>query len=210
MIRTLSAPAVLAALGLTLAACQPGAEGNVGSKAQAEDQPTSLPPGEPVPASYDWYFMPHGGSGDLDFGDGDWSEGVSLFGMSCLPNSKAVEMNWGHQEVAVLTSGTATGTFQPGARVATDDPVITALKASGAIDVGLSGADMRLVAKETGKAAIAGFFDYCDKGIDPRYTAEAIAAAEAEQAAAEAATAPSADAAPAVEAVAPVAEAPKT
>ena len=212
MIRTLSAPAVLAALGLTLAACQPGGGRDVGETAQAGDQTTSRPAGEPVPASDDWNFVPHGGSGDLDFGDGDWSEGVSLFGMSCLPNSKTVEMNWGYQEVAVLTSGTATGTFQPGARVATDDPVITALKASGAIDVGLSGGDMRLVAKDTGKAAIADFFDYCDKGIDPRYTAEAIAAAEAELAAAETATAmaPAADAAPAVEAVAPVAEAPKT
>ena len=194
MIRIVSA----AAIALALAACQPAGRG--------EGEPTAgqvtLPSGDAVPATYDWHFVAHGGSGDLDFGDGDWAEGVSVFGMSCLPQSKTVAMTWGHEEEAVLTSGTATGTFQPGASAPTDHPVITALKASGAIDVGLSGADMRLVAKESGKGAIAAFFDYCDTGKDPTYSVEA---AEAEDAAIAAAAVA---ALPAVEA--PAVEAPKT
>lgn len=191
MIRTLSAVAI----ALTLAACQPSGQGEAEPAGQA-----TLPSGDALPATYDWHFVAHGGSGDLDFGDGDWAEGVSVFGMSCLPQSKTVAMTWGYEKEAVLTSGTATGTFQPGASAPTDHPVITALKASGAIDVGLSGADMRLVAKESGKGAIAAFFDYCDTGKDPTYSVEA---AEAEDAAIAAAAV-----APAVEA--PAAEAPKT
>ena len=202
MIRTVS----VAAIALTLAACQPSGQGETAPPAGQ----ANLPSGDAMPATYDWYFTPHGGTGELDFGDGDWAEGVSVFGMSCLPNTKTVQMNWGYEEEAVLTSGTATGTFRPATAVPTDHPVLTALKSSGAIDVGLSGADMRLVAKDTGKGAIAAFFDYCDKGIDPRYSAEAIAEAEAELAAAEAAQGTAADATPAAEApVLPTVEAPK-
>lgn len=201
MIRTMSAVAI----ALTLAACQPSGQGEAAPTSQA-----TLPSGDPMPATYDWHFTPHGGTGELDFGDGDWAEGVSVFGMSCLPESKTVQMNWGREDAAVLTSGTATGTFQPATGVPTDHPVLAALKSSGAIDVGLSGTDMRLVAKDAGKAEIAGFFDYCDKGIHPAYTPEAIAAAEAELAAAEAAQGTAADAAPAAEApAAPAVEAPK-
>ena len=189
MIRTMS----VVTIALTLAACQPSGRG--------ETEPTAgqatLPSGDAVPATYDWHFVPHGGSGDLDFGDGDWAEGVSVFGMSCLPQSKTVAMTWAHEAEAVLTSGTATGTFRPAASVPTDHPVINALKASGAIDVGLGGTDMRLVAKDSGKGAIAAFFDYCDTGKDPNYSVEA---AEAEDAAiAAAAAAPAAEATPAVE-----------
>ena len=201
MIRTLS----VVAIALTLAACQPSGQGETGTSG-----PATLPSGDALPATYDWYFVPHGGTGELDFGDGDWAEGVSVFGMSCLPNTKSVQMTWGFEQEAVLTSGTATGTFRPSAAVPTDHPVLTALKSSGAIDVGLSGADMRLVAKDTGKAAIAEFFDYCDKGINPMVSPEAIAEAEAEAAAA---AAPAGDPAPAAEAAAPAADAasaPKT
>lgn len=201
MIRTVS----VAVIALTLAACQPSGQG------EAEPAGRATPPsGDALPATWDWHFTPHGGTGELDFGDGDWAEGVSVFGLSCLPESKTVEVTWGYDEEAVLTSGTATETVRPASRVATDHPVITALKASGAIDVGLRGGDMRLVAKDAGKAQIAAFFDYCDKGIDPRYSAEAIAAAEAEEAAAATATAPAADPVPATGAVAPVVEAPET
>ena len=198
MIRTLSAVAV----ALTLAACQPSGQG----KADTAGQET-LPSGDAMPATYDWHFMAHGGSGDLDFGDGDWAEGVSVFGMSCLPESKTVQMTWGYEEEAVLTSGTATGTFQPGASIPTDHPVITALKSSGAIDVGLSAADMRLVAKDAGKAEIAAFFDYCDTGKDPYYSVEAAVAEDEARAAAAAEIAAQAGA-PAPEA--PAVEAPKT
>ncbi|WP_309629175.1 hypothetical protein [Brevundimonas sp.] len=205
MIRTVS----VVAIALTLAACQPSGQGEAAPSGQA-----TLPSGDAMPATYDWYFTPHGGTGELDFGDGDWAEGISVFGLSCLPETKTVQMNWGREDAAVLTSGTATGTFRPAASVPTDHPVLTALKASGAIDVGLSGADMRLVAKDTGKAEITAFFDYCDKGIHPAYTPEAIAAAEAELAAAEAAQGTAAETAPAAEApaepAAPAGEAPKT
>ena len=204
MIRTLS----VVAIALTLAACQPSGQGETGTSGQA-----TLPSGDAMPATWDWHFTPHGGTGELDFGDGDWAEGVSVFGMSCLPETKTVQMNWGFEEEAVLTSGTATGTFRPSTSVPTDHPVLTALKSSGAIDVGLSGADMRLVAKDAGKSEITDFFDYCDKGINPMFSPEAMAAAEAEEAKAAAAAAPTADATPATEAAAPspdAAAAPKT
>ena len=202
MIRIVSA----AAIALSLAACQPSGRGEA---EQAAGQET-LPSGDAMPTTYDWHFVAHGGSGDLDFGDGDWAEGVSVFGMSCLPESKTVEMTWGYHEEAVLTSGTATGTFQPGSSTPTDHPVITALKASGAIDVGLSAADMRLVAKDSGKGAIAAFFDYCDTGKDPSYSVEEAAAEDEARAAT--AAAPAVEAALASEAApaAPAVEAPKT
>lgn len=207
MNRTLS----IVTLALALAACQPSGQGDPASAGQA-----TLPSGDAMPATYDWHFVAHGGSGELDFGDGDWAEGVSVFTLSCLPESKTVQITWGYEEDAVLTSGTATGTFHPGSSVPSNHPVLTALKDSGAIDVGLSGADMRLVAKAAGEAEITAFFDYCDKGIDPAYTPEAIAAAEAELAAAEAAQGTAAVAAPEAEApadpavpAAPAAEAPK-
>lgn len=200
MIRSLAVAAAIVSLAaVSLVACQPS-----GEVEQAAGQAT-LPSGDTMPATYDWHFTPHGGTGELDFGDGDWAEGVSVFTLSCLPERKTVEMSWGYEEEAVLTSGTATGTFQPAATVSTDHPVMTALKASGAIDVGLSAADMRLVAKHAGKAEIAAFFDYCDTGKHPAYSAEA-AAAEDEAIAAEIA----AQAAPAEAAPVQAAEAPKT
>lgn len=203
MIRTVSVVAV----ALTLAACQPSGQGETEPAAGRAAPPS----GDVIPATWDWHFTPHGGTGELDFGDGDWAEGISVFTLSCLPESKTVQMNWGREDAAVLTSGTATGTFRPASGVPTDHPVFTALKASGAIDVGLNGADMRLVARDAGKAEITAFFDYCDKGIHPAYTEEAIAAAEAELAAAEAAQGTAPGAAPVVEPpAAPTVEAPGT
>lgn len=203
MIRALSAVAI----GLTLAACQPSAQGE-----PAADQ-AAAPSSDGVPATYDWHFTPHGGTGELDFGDGDWAEGVTVFTLSCLPESKSVEMTWGHEEEAVLTSGTATGTFQPAARVPTDHPVIAALKSSGALDVGLSAADMRLVAKDAGKAEITAFFDYCDTGKHPIYSLEAAEAedhARAVEAAVAAEVAAQATPAEGTAPAAPATEAPKT
>lgn len=201
MIRTVSA----AAVALTLAACQPSGQG----EAEPAAGQAAPPSGDALPATYDWYFTPHGGTGELDFGDGDWSEGVRVFTLSCLPETKTVQMNWGQEDAAVLTSGTATGTFQPATSVPTDHPVLTALKASGALDAGLGETAMRLVAKDAGKAEITAFFDYCDKGINPMFSPEAIAAAEAELAAAEAAQGTGAAPAAGTPA-APAVEAPKT
>ena len=204
MIRSLAVSAAVAALiAVSLTACQPSGEG---ARTAGEAR---LPSDDTMPATYDWHFMAHGGSGELDFGDGDWAEGVSVFSLSCLPGSRSVEMNWGFDDEAVLTSGTATGTFRPDASAPTDHPVLSALKASGAIDVGLSAADMRLVAKDAGKGEIAAFFDYCDTGrqppappVEPAAQAEANAAEIAAQAeppapAVEAAPAADAPAAPA-------------
>ena len=167
MIRSLVVAGAVASLAaLSLVACQPSGAGEPPAGQAAP------PPGDAMPATYDWHFTPHGGTGELDFGDGDWAEGVSVFTLSCLPERKTVEMNWGYEDEAVLTSGTATGTFEPSASVPTDHPVMTALKASGTLAVGLSGADMRLVAKDAGKGEIAAFFDYCDTGKHPIYSLE--------------------------------------
>lgn len=162
MIRTLTAP-TLAALGLLTAACSPTGDRTSGAATGA----VRYAPGERTPASYDWHVAVHGGSATLDFGDGDWVEGVSLFHLSCLAGSDEVEMSWGYPENAVLTSRTATGTFAADARAGLDNPVLTALRSSGSLAVGLSGADLTLTAKAAGQDALTTFFDYCDTGRAP-------------------------------------------
>lgn len=161
MIRSLVSVVALPLAVLCVGACQPSGEG---ARTAGE---ASLPSGDAMPATYDWRFLAHGGSGELNFGDGDWAEGVSVFTLSCLPRSRSVEASWGYDEEAVLTAGTATGTFQPGVSIPTDHPVIAALRSTGALSVGLSQADMRLVGKADGKAELAAFFDYCDQGREP-------------------------------------------
>ena len=178
MIRSLAVSAAVVSLAsVSLVACQPSGE------ATQTAGKASLPSGDAMPPTYDWHFLAHGGTGELDFGDGDWAEGVSVFTLSCRPETRSVEMSWGYEEEAVLTAATATGTFQPGASVATDHPVISALRDSGAISVGLSQADMRLVGKDAGKAELAAFFDYCDTGKHPVYSAEAAVAEDGARAA---------------------------
>lgn len=174
MIRSLAVSAAVVSLAaVSLVACQPtGAETDEGGA-----RPVAR--GDAMPATYDWRFLAHGGTGELDFGDGDWAEGVSVFTLTCLPGSKTVETSWGYDEEAVLTSSTATGTFHPEASVGTDHPVISALKASGTINVGLSQADMRLVGKAAGRVEMAAFFDYCDTGRQPAPPAEPAAQTEA-------------------------------
>ncbi len=174
MIRILTAP-TLAALGLLTAACNPTGD----RAAETASDAARLSPGEATPATYDWHVVVHGGSANLDFGDGDWAEGVSLFHLSCLPGSDQVEMSWGYPENAVLTSRTATGTFEADARAGLDHPVFAALRASGSLAVGLSGADMTLTAKAAGRDALATFFDYCDTGRQPAPPVEAAAQIEA-------------------------------
>jgi len=154
MIRVL----IVLVLGLGLSACQPSATG---------DLPTRVPDRSEVPASYDWSFVAHGGSGDLDFGDGDWAEGVSLFHASCLPDSQSVNLSWGESSDAVLTAGTATGTFRANQVVPTDDAVIRALMDTGALAVGLNGEDMVLTGKAAGRAQLAAFLDYCTTPAAP-------------------------------------------
>ena len=202
MIRSLAvSAAVMSMTALSLVACKP-----TGSATDAGG-PAPVVRGDAMPPTYDWHFLAHGGTGELDFGDGDWAEGVSVFTLSCLPESRSAEMSWGYEEEAVLTAGTATGTFRPGSSAPTDHPVISALKGSGVINVGLSQADMRLVGKDAGKAEIAAFFDYCDRGRLPELPAETPqdqAEANAEEIAAQASdAAPTTDAAEAAAAEAP-------
>jgi hypothetical protein len=152
----------LAALGLT-SACQPRPP-----EGEAAATGDGLVFDDAIPADYDWAFTLHGGSGDLQFGDGDWAEGEHLFALSCLPRSRQVEMTWPGGGEAVLTAGTATGTFEHAGRAPTDHPVFAALKTSGVIAVGRSGSDLRLSAEREGRAALADFFAYCDDGREPR------------------------------------------
>ncbi|MFC5346081.1 hypothetical protein ACETK8_04650 [Brevundimonas staleyi] len=174
MIRSLAvSAAVMSMAAVSLVACQP-----TGSETD-ENATGPVVRGDAMPPTYDWHFLAHGGTGELDFGDGDWAEGVSVFTLTCLPGSKSVEMSWGYEEEAVLTSGTATGTFRPDSSATTDHPVISALKASGTISVGLSQADMRLVGKDLGEAELAAFFDYCDNGRQPAPPVEAAVRMEA-------------------------------
>lgn len=143
-----------------LAACRPVSGGG-------DQQAAANVGGDAVPATYDWSFVAHGGSADLDFGDGDWAEGVSLFHMSCLPDSQSIGVSWNGDGEAVLTSGTATGTFRAGASSAADHPVFTALRDTGSVAVGMNGTDLTLSGKAAGREAIASFFDYCTKPLPP-------------------------------------------
>ncbi|CAL1692921.1 hypothetical protein MMB232_03104 [Brevundimonas subvibrioides] len=156
MIRSL----IVAAFGLGLTACQPVSGGGGG-----ED--VARVGGDTVPATYDWSFVAHGGSADLDFGDGDWAEGVSLFHMSCLPDSQVVRASWDGGSEAVLTSGTATGTFRREVDAAADHPVFAALREGNALAVGMDDADLTLAAKAPGRAQIKAFFDYCTHPLPP-------------------------------------------
>ncbi len=149
-------------LGL-VSACQPSAP-----EGEASAAGDGLVFDDAVPADYDWAFTLHGGSGDLQFGDGDWAEGEHLFALSCLPRSRQIEMTWPGGGEAVLTAGTATGTFAHASRAATDHPVFAALKTSGVISLGRGGSDLRLSAEREGRAALADFLAYCDDGREPR------------------------------------------
>jgi len=123
--------------------------------------------GDAVPDTYDWSFMAHGGSADLAFGDGDWAEGGSLFGLSCLPDSQTVSMTWQGAGEAVLTSGTATGTFREGSDSPVDHPVFSALRETGSLALGMDDTDLTLTAKAAGRAQIRAFFDYCTHPLPP-------------------------------------------
>lgn len=150
----------LAALALT--ACRPATP-------EPEGEPTAGDVfSDAVPADYDWRLTLHGGSGDLTFGDGDWAEGAWLLQLSCLPRSRRVEVTWPGEDEAVLTAGTATGTFAHAQRVETDHPVLAALKDTGAISLGRGGLNQRLTAEGDGRRALSDFFVWCDEGREPR------------------------------------------
>jgi len=163
MIRTLSAAALLTAL----AACQPAATNNaVPANAAEPVANTASADGNagtpaPMPAAYDWHYASHGGSGDLDFGDGDPAEGVSLFHLSCLPNSGRTELSWSDQVPATLSAGGQSERFAPDASAAVTRPVLQALRASGNLTLSVNGRVTQLNGKPAGRTAVADFFRYC-------------------------------------------------
>lgn len=178
MIRTLSAVAIAATFGLSMSACRPTETIEMG------ERQGGMARGEPVPDIYDWRFLRHDASdsltigvadtshdasrsramGELNFGADDPVEGVSLFRLTCSPQSREVKVSWGYPGEVVLTSGTATGTFRANEQTASNHPVLTALRDNGVLAVGLSGADMTLKARAAGRSALAAFFDYCERG----------------------------------------------
>ena len=152
MIRQLA----IAAAVMGLAACQPAA-----APAEPAAEPAAAEPVE-ISTIYDWNWRAHGGSADLDFGDGDWAEGVSLFQLSCLPGSGRVEASWGADQPARLSSGGSTLdlTVQE-AGASAGDPVFKALRASGELTVTQANSAKTLVGKAAGKKAVEEFFAYC-------------------------------------------------
>jgi len=149
-------PLLVAALVIAAAACKPAS-----APAQTAD---AAPPPEPVEIStiYDWNWRAHGGSADLDFGDGDWAEGVSLFHLSCLPNSQNLLVSWGNTDKATLSAGGESVELSgPEARAGTGDPVFRALRAEGVITITQAASARRLVGKAAGKQAVEEFFAWC-------------------------------------------------
>jgi len=154
---------------LALAACQPASkeEAPPGSEPQpdgvaAPKEPAPAAAAGEIPANFDWHFVAHGGSGDLDFGDGDWAEGASLFHLSCLPNSQNVSISWGNAQPAKLSSGGHTlDLIADDAAGSATDPVFKSLRASGELQIAQGDTTRTLTAKEPGKKALEAFFAYC-------------------------------------------------
>lgn len=174
--------ASLAAILCCLAACQqgakPGANSMAGSNADvAPPAPMAAPapvnsvttrpsaPPAAVPASYDWTFATHGGSGELVFGDGDLAEGVSLLTLSCLPGSGQAEVSGMSEGPATLRAEGASATIAAGAPLAINHPVMRGLQASGSLTLGDVGGERVLTAKPgLGRVAVESFLTYCSQG----------------------------------------------
>lgn len=155
---------VILAAAAALAACQPAAPEKAapaGSEPQPEGNPA--PAGPPVAAALDWHFMAHGGSADLDYGDGDWAEGTSKFHMSCLPNSKSIEVSLAKDGQATLMSGDKSVAVEADSSTPADNPALAAFRASGALSVAQGGPFEILNATEAGKAEVEKFFAYCTR-----------------------------------------------
>lgn len=163
MLRPLSAP-VLGACLLALSACNP-----VDDPARGETVAEAVAgPGDRVPDGYDWHYTLEGGSGDLDFGDGDWAEGKRLISLSCLPNSQEVRLHLGDEPDVVLTAGTATGTFRNDAPVPANHAVFSALRTGESLSVGSDRGDLTLEGTAEGKRELEAFFAYCTTPLAPQ------------------------------------------
>lgn len=138
------------------AASQINAAASTQAPAQAEPSP--------VPADFDWHFVTHGGSGNLDFGDGEWAEGERLLSFSCLPASGKAEISLDDGRPATLSAGQQTATLQPDQSVAANHPLLQALRASGTMRLSTGGSERTLTAKRAGREQIEAFFAYCTTG----------------------------------------------
>jgi len=118
-----------------------------------------------VPASYDWTFITHGGSGELAFGDGDPAEGVSLLVFSCLPGMGRTEISSIGEGDVSIGAETVRATVTSGAALPVDHPALRGLRTDGTI-VLASGTQERLLAAKpgAGRVAVESFFAYCAAG----------------------------------------------
>lgn len=149
---------IFVGLILGLGACQPvGGDATV-SPSVARDA---------VPTNADWSLTTNEGAADLSFRQDDSTEGAPLFRLGCRLNTQQVRADWQGDGDAVLTSGTATGTFRKRGDTAADHPVFAAFRSGGTLSVGLDDADLTLSAKDEGRARIAAFFDFCTRPLPP-------------------------------------------
>lgn len=133
-----------------------------GAPPAAPQSPAPTPTDNAVPASYDWTFITHGGSGDLSFGDGDPAEGVSLMALSCLPGSGQSGVSWRGGANAILTANGETVAVPDAAILPLTHPVLRGFATSGSITLAVSATERVLTAKPgTGRTAVESFFAYC-------------------------------------------------
>lgn len=137
-----------------LTACQPAA---------APVVPATPEGASVLPADYDWRWRGNLGFGHLNFGETDREEGVDVLTLTCRANSKAVQVDWGGDGPATLSSGAASAVFQPGASTPLAHPVIAALGETAALTLTKDGHPVILTGKATGRKAIAGFLNYCSR-----------------------------------------------
>ncbi len=164
---------LLAASCLALAACGSAAQNsNTGNVAAAQAPPppaaAPTPPAPtPVPISYDWSFYAHGGSGDLFFGDGDWSNEEFILSLTCRPGSGQAGLSLqGPPEMpATLSVNEESTAVTNGGTLPTNHPVLSAFAAEGSLRVVAGTTERDLAAKPgTGRSAIESFFAYCGAG----------------------------------------------
>lgn len=158
---------ILAGLALALGGCQPVADDPAAPLSGARDA---------VPVDADWRMTTRGGSADLNFSEVDGTEDDRLFHLACRLNTQQVQADWQGQGDAILTSGTATGTFRKAGFNPADHPVFTAFRANGTLSVGRDDADLTLTAHREGRAQIAAFFDFCTRPLPPKPAPEPVPA----------------------------------
>ena len=172
----------LAVIFLCLAACQQSGKAPANNAATANASaaatanavppasanavsPQTAPARAAVPASYDWSFATHGGSGDLTFGDGDPAEGVSLLNFSCLPGSGQAEVSGIGEGEATLRAEGASATVSSGTPLAMTHPAMRGLLTSGSLTLASGSEERALMAKPgAGRIAIESFIAYCSQG----------------------------------------------